>query len=175
MIDEDRAEGMTLYLDSSALLKRYIDEADSHSSTRCSRATKLGSRVQSRGSRSGELGRRLSVTRHDLGLRRLPGRLGTPGGRRDRRAASAGGRPTRRPHGNPQPRRHPLAAIQRAGPLGITLVTADLRRAQAARPWDRRPSASELDHHVLWSPNHSWYSQFFYILTTLRAPAVTPR
>ncbi len=55
-----------------------------------------------------------------------------------------------------------LAAIQRAGPLGITLVTADLRpsdlrRAQAARPWARRPSASELEHHVLSGPNHSWY------------------
>lgn len=125
---------MTLYLDSSALLKRYIDEPDSdryndilgHDETwLTSRITwvevwrNLGRRLtgadapRMRDAFRADWGR-LAVVEIDAVLAEDAGRLADLTGARSLDALH-------------------LASLQRAGPTGITLVTADLRQAQAAR------------------------------------------
>jgi len=125
---------MTVYLDSSALLKRYIDESDSPHFTEL-----LGSDENWLTCRLTwvevwrNLGRRLTgadalAARHafrtdwgrlvvveiDTVLAEEAGRLADLSGARSLDALH-------------------LAALQRAGPAGIPLITADLRQAQAAR------------------------------------------
>jgi predicted nucleic acid-binding protein len=125
---------MTLYLDSSALLKRYVDEPDSSHF-----ATVLGSDQNWLTCRITwvevwrNLGRRLTgadapAARHAfrtdwdrLAVVEIDSVLSEDAGRL---ADLSGARSVDALH---------LAALQRAGPVGITLVTADLRQAQTAR------------------------------------------
>ena len=125
---------MSLYLDSSALLKRYIDEPDSqHYNTLLeseeawltSRITwteiwrDLGRRLSSADTLTARAAfrvdwARLAVVEVDAVLAEEAGRLADLTGARSLDALH-------------------LASVQRAGPAGITLVSADLRQAQAAR------------------------------------------
>ena len=125
---------MTLYLDSSALLKRYVDERDS---TRYNnilgsdeawltcRITwvevwrNLGRRLTTADVSTARDAfqadwTRLAVVEIDAVLAEEAGRLADLTGARSLDALH-------------------LAAVQRAGPTGVTMVTADLRQAQAAR------------------------------------------
>lgn len=125
---------MTLYLDSSALLKRYVDEPDSESYNTILAADEswltcritwvevwrnLGrhlavadSTVARRAFRADWA--RLGVVEIDSVLAEEAARLADLTGLRSLDAVH-------------------LAAVHRAGPTGIALVTADLRQAQAAR------------------------------------------
>jgi predicted nucleic acid-binding protein len=125
---------LTLYLDSSALLKRYVDEADSERFNALldsdavwltCRITwvevwrNLGRRLSSKDAMSARAAFRsdwahLAIVEIDSVLAEEAGRLADLTATRSLDAVH-------------------LAAIQRAGPHGITLVTADLRQAQAAR------------------------------------------
>jgi predicted nucleic acid-binding protein len=125
---------LTLYLDSSALLKRYVDEPDSErfrailgSDDRqlTCRLTwveiwrNLGLRLVGDALRLGRVAfrtdwRRMDVVEIDAGVAEEAGRLADLTGCRSLDALH-------------------LAAMGRAGPNGIDLVTADLRQAQAAR------------------------------------------
>ena len=125
---------MTLYLDSSALLKRYVDEPDS---------SQFNAIL---GSDEGWLTCRMTWVEvwRNLG-RRLVG-IDAPGVRDAFRAdwahiaiveidavlAESAGQIADLTGSRSLDAVH-LAAMQRAGPTGITLVTADLRQAQAAR------------------------------------------
>jgi len=125
---------VTLYLDSSALLKRYIDEPDSDrfGDVLDSDPTWLTCRI-TWVEVWRNLGRRLepdmvaaarSAFRTDwehLALVEVDGVLCRDAGDI---GAVIGARSLDALH---------LAALQRAGPQGITLVTADLRQAQAGR------------------------------------------
>lgn len=125
---------MSLYLDSSALLKRYIDEADSATfnaliesdeSWLTSRITwvevwrNLGRRLDRQASQDPRTAfradwERFAVIEVDETLCRQASTLADLTGARTLDAIH-------------------LAAMHRAGPNGISLVTADLRQAQAAR------------------------------------------
>ncbi len=125
---------MTLYLDTSALLKRYVDEPDSERflamidsdlAWLTCRITwvevwrNLSRNLQGNPVRRAKAAfdqdwRRLSVIEVDDTLCRDAGRVAEETGARSLDALH-------------------LAAIRRAGPAGIALVTADLRQAQAAR------------------------------------------
>ncbi len=125
---------MTLYLDTSALLKRYIDEPDSDRfgdildsdpTWLTCRITwvevwrNLGRRVGSSAVADARYAFRtdwdhLAIIEVDATLCRDAGDIGAVTGARSLDALH-------------------LAAVQRAGPQGITLVTADLRQAQAGR------------------------------------------
>lgn len=125
---------MTLYLDSSALLKRYVDEPDSdrYNDILGSDETWLTCRI-AWVEVWRNLGRRLTGTdvagvrdafRADwarLAVVEIDSVLAENAGRL---ADLTGSRSLDAVH---------LAAMQRAGPAGITLVTVDLRQAQAAR------------------------------------------
>jgi predicted nucleic acid-binding protein len=125
---------VTLYLDSSALLKRYVDERDS---TRYNnilgsdeawltcRITwvevwrNLGRRLTTADVPTARDAfqadwTRLAVVEIDAVLAEEAGRLADLTGARSLDALH-------------------LAAVQRTGPIGVTMVTADLRQAQAAR------------------------------------------
>lgn len=125
---------MTLYLDSSALLKRYIDEPDSDHFDEILRSDPslltcrltwvevwrtLGRRLMgsdataSRGAFRVDWAR-FAVVEIDAVLAEAAGRIADLTGARSLDALH-------------------LAAVQRAGPTGVTLVTADFRQAQAAR------------------------------------------
>jgi uncharacterized protein len=125
---------LTLYLDSSALIKRYVDEPDSDrfrailgSDDRqlTCRVTwvevwrNLGLRLAGEEMRLGRTAfrtdwRRIDVVEIDAALADEAGRLADLTRCRSLDALH-------------------LAAMGRAGPTGIDLVTADLRQAQAAR------------------------------------------
>lgn len=125
---------MTLYLDSSALLKRYIDEPDSQQynsflgsdeSWMTCRITwvevwrNLGRRLTGADAPAARDAFRvdwahLAIIEIDSVLAQDAGRLADLTGVRSLDAIH-------------------LAAVQRTGPSGVTLVTADLRQAQAAR------------------------------------------
>ncbi len=125
---------MSLYLDSSALLKRYIDEHDSsrYNSILDSDAMWLTCRItwveiwRNLGRRLPGADasvakdafradwQRLAVVEVDAVLAEDAGRLADLTGSRSLDALH-------------------LAALERVGPSGIALVTADLRQAQAAR------------------------------------------
>lgn len=125
---------MSLYLDSSALLKRYIDEHDSsrYNSILDSDAMWLTCRItwvevwRNLGRRlpGGDASvardafradwQRLAVVEVDAVLAEDAGRVADLTGSRSLDALH-------------------LAALERVGPSGIALVTADLRQAQAAR------------------------------------------
>lgn len=125
---------MTLYLDSSALLKSYIDESDSEQFNRILESDNnrlscritwvevwrnLGRWLTAAGAAASRTAFRadwahVAVIEVDAALAEEAGRLADLTGTRSLDALH-------------------LAAIQRAGPSGITLVTADLRQAQAAR------------------------------------------
>ncbi len=125
---------MTLYLDSSAWLKRYLNEPDSatfnaiiDADTRwvTSRITwvevwrNLGTRLDLAGAREQRNvfridWRHVGVIEVDAALAESAGHLADVTRCKSLDAIH-------------------LAALQRAGPVGITLLTADLRQAQAAR------------------------------------------
>jgi len=125
---------VTVYLDASALLKRYIDEPDSarfndviDSDDRrltCRIAwvevwRNLGQRLSPHDARAARVSfrldwARLAIVELDEVLAEDAGRLSDLTGCRSLDAVH-------------------LAAMARAGPSGISLVTADLRQAQAAR------------------------------------------
>jgi predicted nucleic acid-binding protein len=125
---------MTLYLDTSALLKRYIDEPDSSSFTDVLGSDEnwltcritwvevwrnLGRRLTGADALAARNAfridwDRLAVVEIDAVLAEDAGRLADLSGVRSLDAVH-------------------LAAVQRSGPAGISLVTADLRQAQAAR------------------------------------------
>jgi predicted nucleic acid-binding protein len=125
---------VTLYLDSSVLLKRYVDESDStrYNSILVSdeawltcritwvevwrnlgRRVTAGDALKARDAFQADWVR-LAVVEIDAVLTEEAGRLADLTGARSLDALH-------------------LAAVQRAGPIGVTLVTADLRQAQAAR------------------------------------------
>jgi uncharacterized protein len=125
---------MTLYLDTSALLKRYVDEPDSERFValidsdvawltcrvtwvevwrNVSRRLELGAGRRAKAAFEADW-RRFGVVEVDDTLCRDAGRVAEETGARSLDAIH-------------------LAAIRRAGPAGIALVTADLRQAQAAR------------------------------------------
>ena len=125
---------MTLYLDSSAMLKRYVDEPDSDRFNDILGADhrrltsriawvevwrNLGARLNHDHARAARQAfradwRRLGVVEMDAVLAEEAGRLADLTRCRSLDAIH-------------------LAAMARAGPDGISLVTADLRQAQAAR------------------------------------------
>lgn len=125
---------MSLYLDSSAVLKRYIDEHDSsrYNAIFASDTMWLTCRITwvevwrnvgrrlppseatvARGALRVDW-QRLTVVEVDANLAEDAGRLADLTGSRSLDALH-------------------LAALERVGPAGIALVTADLRQAQAAR------------------------------------------
>jgi predicted nucleic acid-binding protein len=125
---------VSLYLDSSAVLKRYIDEHDSsrYNAIFASDTTWLTCRITwvevwrnvgrrlppseatvARGALRADW-QRLTVVEVDADLAEDAGRLADLTGSRSLDALH-------------------LAALERVGPAGIALVTADLRQAQAAR------------------------------------------
>ena len=125
---------MSLYLDSSAVLKRYIDEHDSsrYNAIFASDTIWLTCRITwvevwrnvgrrlppseatvARGALRADW-QRLTVVEVDANLAEDAGRLADLTGSRSLDALH-------------------LAALERVGPAGIALVTADLRQAQAAR------------------------------------------
>lgn len=125
---------MTLYLDSSALLKRYVEESDSGlfngllaSDDRwvCCRIgwvevwRALGRRLSPADARAARTAfsfdwRRVAVVEVDAVLAENAGRLADLTGCRSLDALH-------------------LAAVERVGPSSVAVVTADLRQAQAAR------------------------------------------
>ena len=125
---------MTLYLDASALLKRYVEESDSAlfndllaSDDRwvCCRIgwvevwRNLGRRLGPAEARAARAAfsvdwRRLAVVEIDAVLAENAGRIADLTGSRSLDALH-------------------LAAVERVGPSSVALVTADLRQAQAAR------------------------------------------
>ncbi|MDP9445003.1 MAG: type II toxin-antitoxin system VapC family toxin [Actinomycetota bacterium] len=125
---------MTLYVDSSALLKRYVDEPDSDQFNRVldSDGRWLTCRVT-----WVEVWRNLG--RHLVGADAPAARDAFRADWRfvtvvevDSLLAEAAGRIADLTGTRTLDALH-LAALQRAGPAGITLLTADLRQAQAAR------------------------------------------
>ena len=133
---------MTLYLDSSALLKRYVDEPDStrYNSILGSDEAWLTCRI-TWVEVWRNLGRRLTVADAPaaraafhadwtcLAVVEIDAVLAEEAGRL---ADLTGDRSLDALH---------LAAVHRTGPTGVTLVTADLRQAQAARSLGWRYSA----------------------------------
>lgn len=125
---------MTLYLDSSAVLKRYIDEPDSEQFNTILHSDEawltcrvtwvevwrnigrqlIGADASAARDAFQADWEFLAVVEIDSVLAEEAGRLADLTGVRSLDALH-------------------LAAVQRAGPSGITLVTADLRQAQAAR------------------------------------------
>lgn len=125
---------MTLYLDSSALLKRYVDEPDSARfngilagddrwlSCRITWVEvwrNLGRRLSQADARAARDAfttdwRRVAVVEVDAVLAENAGRLADLTGSRSLDALH-------------------LAAVERVGPSSVGMVTADLRQAQAAR------------------------------------------
>lgn len=125
---------MTLYLDTSALLKRYVDEPDSERFVAMldgdvtwltCRITwvevwrNLGRRLEIGPAREAKAAfaadwKHFAVVEVDDVLCRDAAQVADDTGARSLDALH-------------------LAAVRRAGPLGITLVTADLRQAQAGR------------------------------------------